>query len=145
MYQPAIKDVAHRRRHVDILTHDVVRADSCYLVLCALSLTPVLLSYNPDPAMVMLGIILRRVMSDHEFQPLHRPQSTLKCFPSLDNVEHVGIMERLCGQGGVVGGSIEEGGLGEVRQDWGELQGAGQAWIRFGSDLPVLVWMPPIS
>ena len=101
-YQPATKNVPHGRRHVDILAHDIVRADSYNLVLRALSLTPSLFPYNPDPAMVLLGIIFRRVMSDHEFQPLHRPQSALKSFPSLDNVEHIGVIERLRRQGSVV-------------------------------------------
>ena len=64
--------------------------------------------------MTRLGIIFRGIMSDHEFQPLHRPQPALESFSSLNNVVHVGVVERLRSQGGVVGGSIEKGGFGEV-------------------------------
>lgn len=64
--------------------------------------------------MVRLGVILRWVVSDHEFQPLHRPQPALERFSGLDDVEHVGVVERLRRQGGVVGGRVEEGGFGEV-------------------------------
>lgn len=64
--------------------------------------------------MVLLGIVLRRVMGDHEFQPLHRSQPALKSFASLDNVEHVGVVERLRSQDGVVGSGIEEWRFGEV-------------------------------
>ena len=116
-YQPATKDVRHRRGHVDILPHDIVRADCRHLVLRALSLAPYLFPYHPDPAMIRLGIVLGRVMSDHEFQPLHRPQPALESFSSLDDVVHVGVVERLRSQGGIVGSRVEEGGFGEVGKD----------------------------
>lgn len=114
MYQSAAKNIPQRWRHVNILPHDIVRADPRDLVLRALSLTPILLPYNPDPAMLRLGVVLGRVVSDHEFQPLHRPQPALESFSGLDDVEHVGVVERLRGQGGVVGGRVEKGGFGEV-------------------------------
>lgn len=56
-------------------------------------------------------------MNDHEFQPLHRPQPALESFSGLDNVVHVGVVERLRRQSGVVGGSVEKGRLGKVGQD----------------------------
>lgn len=59
--------------------------------------------------MVMLGIVLRRVMSDHEFEPLHGPQPALESFSGLDNVVHVWVVEGLRGQGGVVRGRVEKG------------------------------------
>ena len=146
-YQPATKNIRHRRRHVDIFPHDVIRADSRHLVLGALSFAPYLLPYHPDPAIVRLGIIFGRVMGDHEFQPLHRPQPALESLSSLDDVVHVGVVERLGGQGGIVGSRVEKGGFGEVGKDcerhsmsWGEALGKS-----LNSYVPVLVWMPPIS
>ncbi len=99
--------------------------------------------------MVRLGVVLGRVMSDHELQPLHRPQPALESFSSLDNVVHVGVVERLRGQDGIVGGRVEEGGFGEIgkhceRETFNEL-GRALGRQRLCRDLPVLVWMPPIS
>ncbi len=64
--------------------------------------------------MARFGIIFRRIMSDHEFQPLHCPQPALESFSSLNNVVHVWVVKRLCGQGGVIGGSVEKGGFSEI-------------------------------
>ena len=97
--------------------------------------------------MVMLGIVLRRVMGDHEFQPLHRPQSALESFSSLDNVIHVGVVQRLGSQGGVVRSRVEKRGLGEVWEHCErDIQSAGESLEEsIYGDVPVLVWMPPIS
>lgn len=136
-YQPATKNIRHRRRHVDIFPHDVIRADSRHLVLRALSFAPYLLPYHPDPAIVRLGVILGRVMGDHEFQPLHRPQPALESLSSLDDVVHVGVVERLRSQGGIVGSRVEKGGFGEVGKDcerhstsWGEALGKSFKLVR---------------
>ena len=142
-YQPATKNIRHRRRHVDIFSHDIVRADARHLVLRALSFAPYLLPYHPDPAIVRLGIVLGRVMSDHEFQPLHRPQPALESFSSLDDVVHVGVVERLRCQGGIVGSRVEKGGFGEVGKDcekaFNELRRSFAKCLNSVKDVPVLV------
>lgn len=56
----------------------------------------------------MLLSIVRRVMSYHELQPRHSPQSPFERVARLDQVEHVGVVGCLSGKSGIVRCAIEK-------------------------------------
>ena len=59
-------DIDHRRRHVDVLINDIVAANWRNVIRHALPLPPYLLSNHPNATIRNLGIVFRRVVSDHE-------------------------------------------------------------------------------
>lgn len=61
---------------------------------------------------------LQRVVGDDELQPLHGLQAVLEGFAGLDEVAKGVVVVGLDGEGGIVGGGIEEGGFGKVEEDW---------------------------
>ena len=61
----------------------------------------------------------RRLMRDHELEPLHGAQPALERFACLDDVVHGGIVVSLRCQRRVVGRDVEEGRVAKVVQDWG--------------------------
>ena len=58
-------------------------------------------------------------MSNDEFQALHSPQAGLKSLAGLDQIDLGGIVGCLGCDGGIVGGSVEEGRAVEVGKDYG--------------------------
>lgn len=117
-YHPTSNNVTQRRRHIDILPHQIIRADWCHFVRTTLPLASILLSYDPYPTVLLLGIILRRILRDHKLEPLHRAQSFFKCIPSLDDIEHILIVHGLSHQRRVIGCCVKVGRLSEVREDY---------------------------
>lgn len=115
--RPAAQHITNRRRHVYVLADDKVRAQRRDLVVGTLSLPPILLADHPHPAILMLKPIVRGVVRDHEFQPAHALQMALERSSGLDDVVKVGVVQRLVGEGGIVGGWIEEGRSCEIVQD----------------------------
>jgi hypothetical protein len=57
------------------------------------------------------------IMRNDEFKPLHRLQSTFKGFARFEEVTEGFIVACLDGEGGIVGGCVEEGGFGEIEED----------------------------
>lgn len=77
-----------------------------------------LLSYDPDSAVVRFSAILRGIMSDHELQTLHSLQAGFESFAGLDKIELSGIVGCLGGDGGIVRCSVEKGRMIEIGKDY---------------------------
>ena len=116
-YKPTMQYACHCRCHIDILPYHEIGADWRNVIRAAWSFPPVLLAYNPHSAVVDLCPILRWVLADHKFQPLHCPQTSLEGFPRLDQMVEILIVKRLGANDRVVGGRIEEGRFRKVGED----------------------------
>lgn len=108
-YHSTANYIAHRGCHVDVFSNDKIRAQYGDLIFVPSPLSPILLPYHPYPTVLLLLSIVRRVMSYHELQPGHRPQSAFKRLACLDQVEHVGVVGCLSGKSGIVRCAVEEG------------------------------------
>ena len=117
-------NIDYRRRHVDVFIHHVVATNRRNIIRHTLPLPPNLLSNHPNATIRILSIVFRRIMSNHELQPLHCLQPRFEVRAGLDDVEHIRIIKSLGSQGGIIGHGIEEGRGSEVRQHWSNGQRA---------------------